>query len=193
MADLLRIDFINPNQEITEVMARNYFEREQDLYTIPRRIHLFEILTSDELLANKLSKEINTLARFKKQAQRYTERPAQKNTDGDLGYIEQKYFKEVFPVAWKIPVGSIGGPIATLGKHSVFWVVDKAESELRDFFSVKQQIVAVLLQEQSQAAYAKWVHDHVSETDIEVFEDALWSAIDIDKYAARETDKSANN
>lgn len=193
MADLLRIDFINPNQEISEVMARNYFEREQDLYTIPRRIHLFEILTSDELLANKLSKEINTLARFKKQAQRYTERPAQKNTDGDLGYIEQKYFKEVFPVAWKISVGSIGGPIATLGKHSVFWVVDKAESELRDFFSVKQQIVQVLLQEQSQAAYAKWVHDHVSETDIEVFEDALWSAIDVDKYAARETDQSANN
>ena len=72
-------------------------------------------------------------------------------------------------------------------------MVDKAESELRDFFSVKQQIVAVLLQEQSQAAYAKWVHDHVSETDIEVFEDALWSAIDVDKYAARETDQSANN
>lgn len=187
MADLMRNDSISSPLEVTERMSRKYYDSNLDKFTRPRRIHLFEILTGDELLAIRLVGEIRSLEQFKDAAAKYTERPAQRGTNGDLGNIEDKWFPEIFPVAWSQPVGKVAGPVQTLGKHSIFYVLDKNEAEVQNFLDAKRAIVARIQIEQRQKAFAEWVENRRAETTIEVFEDELWTLIDRSRYDQPDT------
>ncbi|MFQ5454285.1 MAG: peptidylprolyl isomerase, partial [Candidatus Zixiibacteriota bacterium] len=109
----------------------------------------------------------------------------------DLDYIEKKWYPEIFEVAINTSIGAIGGPVMTASKHSIFYVVDKIEPQLKDFLGVKRTIFQKLTKQQKDQAIQLWVDERLKETTIEIDEDALWTTIDESKYA--QTDTTGNN
>jgi len=182
MADLMRNDSIPKPPPPDDAMARQYYDEHPDEFTTPEKIHVYEILLSDELQASKLKDEIKSLAAFKKKAAELTERPGKRSTSGDLDYIEETWFPEIFPVAKTTAIGAIGGPVATLGKYSIFYVIDKLEPQLKDYLGVKRDIIEKLTQQQNAEAFKQWVEERKATTSIHVYEDALKDAIDKTRY-----------
>lgn len=184
MADMLRNDSIPKLPPPDDVALRRYYEEHPEEFTNPAKVHVFEIHVSDELLARKLAKEIKSLPDFKRAAAKYTERPAQRGTDGDLGYVEKKWFPNVFDLAMKSGIGDIVGPVVEHSRYSVIYVADKMNAELKDYLGMKRQILEKLTAKQRTQEFDEWLADRRSGAKIEIFDEAIWKVIDTTKYAA---------
>ncbi len=184
MADIMRNDSMFVPQPPTEENIRAYYDAHPEEYSIPARAHVYEILLSDEMLATKLTKEISSIKDFQEKAMDLTERPGKRTSNGELGWVERTWFPEIFDAAWKTSVGAIGGPVATQGKYSIFYVADKMEAQMKDYIAVKREIASKISADKKKELYTQWLADRRAKTDVEVYEDALWSTIDKNKYAA---------
>ena len=187
MADMMRNDSIPKLPLPDETEARQYYEEHPEEFSTQARIHMYEILLSDELKAQRLASDIRSLQEFKEKASALTERPGKRATQGDLGYVERDWFPEIFDVAWETPIGEIDGPILAGGKYSIFYVVDRTPAELKDFLGVKREIVQKLTRERSAQAFATWVDERKSITRIDGSEDVLWDQIDMSQYASTDS------
>lgn len=188
MASIFKDDSLPKPPEPEEADIRRYYDKNKDEFTDPAKVHIYEIEVSDEMVANKLAREIKSLSDFKEKAMEYTIRPAKRGTNGDLDYIEERWFPKVFPAAWKTSIGDMGGPVRNKrGNYSLFWVVDKIDEALKDFLSQKARISAKLKSDRQGRAFQKWVDQKMQESDITVNEDALWTLIDRDAYPTIDT------
>jgi len=188
MAEIMRDDSIPLPPPPEEAALRLYYDKHLEEFTVPAKIHIHEVLLSDELKAQKLRKELNSFEDFIKAAEKHTERLGKRIGGGNLGYIQKAQHPEIFEEAWKTPVGGIGGPVLTdKGKYALFYVVDKIDKELKDYLGLKREIIQKLVDKQKKDAFEKWVEERRQSTRIIVNEDVLWSTIDEDKYAAVDT------
>jgi len=184
MADIMKNDSISAPPPPDEEGLRQYYEENIDEFTTPAKIHVYEILLSDEFKANQLANEIKSLNQFKDKAADLTERPGKRGRQGDLGFIEKKWYPEIFDVAEKTPVGKIGGPVMTAEKYAIFYVVERIEPEIKAFLDVKRSVNDKLLKQSKNQAIQAWIDKRLKTTEVEVDDDALWATIDVDKYAA---------
>ncbi|MFQ6007456.1 MAG: peptidylprolyl isomerase [Candidatus Zixiibacteriota bacterium] len=188
MAETMREDSIPMPPPPDEAMMRQYYEEHPEEFTVPAKVHIYEILLSDELKARRLMKEIKSLEEFKKTAEKMTERVGKRIVAGDFGYIQRAgSFADIFDAAWETPVGAIGGPVIVDGKYSIFYVADKINAELKDFLGMKRDIMQRIINRQKQEAFEKWLEERKKSTKIVVDEDALWATIDMDKYTQQDT------
>jgi parvulin-like peptidyl-prolyl isomerase len=193
MAEIMRDDSIPLPPPPEEAAVQLYYDKHLEEFTVPAKIHIHEVLLSDELKAQKLRKELNLFEEFKKAAEKYTERLGKRIGGGDIGYIEKRWYPEVFEEAWKTPVGGIGGPVLTdKGKYALFYVVDKVDKELKDYLGLKREIIQKLINKQKKDAFEKWVEERQQSTRIIVNEDVLWSTIDKNKFALVDTTGSSD-
>jgi len=191
MADIMRTDSVPKLPAPDEGQIRQYYEDHPDEFTSPARIHVYEILLSDERKARQLAGSINSLQEFKETAMDLTERPAKREVYGNLEYIERQWYPEIFDLARKTAIGAIGGPVVTMGKYSIFYVVDKIEPQLKDFLEVKNDIKRRLAAQNDSTAFANWVEEAKANTSIRIHEDAVWSTIDKDAYNTTTTNTEA--
>jgi parvulin-like peptidyl-prolyl isomerase len=186
MADLMRSDSTPKPEPPDDGVTRMYYDKHPQEFTNPATYHVYEILLGDELKALDLKKKIKSEAKFRETALELSERPGKRALEGDLGYITRTKYPEIYDLARKTSVGTIGGPVVTRGKYSIFWVADKTESELKDYLGVKRDIFRKLSERNEQQAFAAWIEQRGQETSIEIYEDALWSTINMDKYPDEE-------
>lgn len=187
MADVMRNDSIMIAKQPTEDQLRQYYDANPSDYMDPARVHIYEIYVSDEMVANKLA-SIRSLDEFKRKASELTERPGARQAMGDLGYIVRDRYPEIFDVAFRTRVGEIGGPVQTVNnKYSVFYVIDKIDSQLRDFLAVKQAITSKLMADEQRERFTQWVKERKDGTSIEVNNEVIWSTVNKDKYAVADT------
>ena len=182
MAEIMRNDSMPEPLPADEGMMRQYYDEHPEEFSDPEQVHVYEILLSDEIQAKKLASEIQTLTEFQNYAIDLTERPGKRTVQGDLSYIERKWFPEIFDLARKTPNKKIGGPVFTQGKYSIFYVVDKLSEELKDYLDVKNSIKRKLAITQKTAAFDNWVRQAKDKTEIIIYKDAVWSMIDKKMY-----------
>ncbi len=185
MADIMRTDSIPRPSPPTEEDARNYYMESPEEFTQPMKIHVYEIYLNDELKARQLRNSIRSLRDFREKAGELTERPGKRSVGGDLQYIEERWYPEIFALAKKTPAGNIAGPVPTRGKYSVIWVADKLSEQIKDFLTVKREILNKLTRKGLENAFANWVALEKSKTTIELMPDELWTIIDKSKYVAQ--------
>ena len=187
MADMMKNDSIPLPPSPDEGMIRQYYDEHLDEFTDPAKVHVYEILLSDEMKARKLAKEIKSLKAFKKKATELTERPGNRSKGGDLGFIRRDWYPEIYDLAIKTSVGAIGGPVVTSRKYSIFYVIDKIESQVKDFLGVKKPIIETLRHQQKNDAIQTWIDERLKSTSIDIDEEAIWATIKMDRYAAVDT------
>ena len=76
----------------------------------------------------------------------------------------------------------MGGPIKTLGKWSVFYVVDKLAEDVQSYDQVRGRILSNLTRGRRADAFAAWAENVKQVSDITIYEDVVLSSIDPDKY-----------
>jgi foldase protein PrsA len=177
MAEVMSNDSLTVGLEVTDQMAREFYEKNARMFTRPERIRVYEILTSDQSLAARLAREIKSLPDFSAKAIQYTERDTKRGTNGDLNYIESRTMPDLFAAAQQTAIGEIGGPIPNEGKFSVFYVVDKLPQETIDYLGVKRDIVTQLVDTVRNQTARNWIAEQRAKKKIEVFEENVRKAV----------------
>ena len=187
MADIMENDSLPFPDSPDEGEIRQYYESHLNEFVKPPSIHVFEILLSDLAAAKRAKKRVHSFETFKQVATELTERPQRRTSGGDLGYIEQRYYPDLYRAADKMAVGDIGGPHPLSGKYALIYVADKMAEEVKDFIAVKEEIRVKLEKERRQNAVADWIIQRKKDIDVEIFEDNLRATIDRNKYAPVDT------
>ena len=190
MAEVMKSDSMPTPPDPDDATVRMYYDAHPEEFSSAAKVQVYEILLSDEPRARQLKKSIKSLAEFKEMAMDLTERPGKREARGELGYIEKEFFPDLFDEAWRTSIGAIGGPIQTMGRYSIIYVVDKIEASQKDYLSVKPQIVGRLVSEQKTANLQQWIADRKNAVSIDVDDDALWATVDKEKYASAESGKT---
>ncbi len=187
MADIMKSDSIPQLPPPTEEDARKYYDEHQAEYTQPMKIHVFEILLSDEVKANTLKGKIKSIIQFKEKAMDLTERPGKRSVGGDLQYVERQWYPEIFDLAQKTPTGKIAGPVLNRGKYSLIWVSDKVPESIKDFLTVKNEIMSKLSNEARSQSFRQWVEAQKQTKKVEFKDEAIWTMVNKDAYTAADT------
>ncbi len=187
MADIMKSDSIPQLPPPTEVDARKYYDEHQVEFTEPMKIHVFEILLSDEVKANELKGKIKSIIQFKEKAMDLTERPGKRSVGGDLQYVEHQWYPEIFDLAQKTPTGKIAGPVLNRGKYSLIWVSDKVPESVKDFLTVKNEVMVKLTKETRDQSFRQWVDSQKQSKKIEFKEEAIWNMVNRDAYTAADS------
>ncbi len=187
MADIMKSDSIPQLPPPTEEDARKYYDEHQSDFTEPMKIHVFEILLSDEVKANELKKKIKSIIQFKEKAMDLTERPGKRSVGGDLQYVEHQWYPEIFDLAQKTPTGKIAGPVLNRGKYSLIWVSDKVSESIKDFLAVKNEIMVKLNKVTHDQSFRQWVDSQKQSKKVEFKEEAIWNMVNKDAYTAADS------
>ncbi|UCD94974.1 MAG: peptidylprolyl isomerase [Candidatus Zixiibacteriota bacterium] len=190
MADVMENDSLPIADEVDEGEMRQYYEDNQREFTVPEKIHVYEILFNDYSTAKTYALKIRSLQRFKSIASEYTERPGKRASGGDLGWIEQRIYPKLFPVAKEADIGDVTAPVQQGKKYSIMYVAEKKPEEIKDFLMVKQNIKEKIERERRKQAFVDWVEKRKTEADIEIFEDNLRASINEAKYEMPDTTSS---
>jgi peptidyl-prolyl cis-trans isomerase C len=187
MADVMENDSLPMAGPPDEGEMRQYYEEHAGEFTTPPQVHVYEIMVADYVAAKQYKVQSTSFDKFKKLAEQFTERPGKRASGGDLGYVEESYYPEIFRSAMITPVGNIAGPLEISGKYSVIYVADKKAEEMKDFLVVKQGIKDTLEKQRKGKALEDWVAQKKTEVDIKVNENNLRATINADKYQADST------
>jgi len=190
MAEVMKSDSMPTPPDPDDATVRMYYDAHPEQFSSAAKVQVYEILLSDESRARQLKQSIKSLAEFKETATDITERPGKREARGELGYIEKEFFPDLFDEAWRTSIGAIGGPIQTMGRYSIIYVVDKIEASLKDYLAVKPQIIGRLVSEQKTANLQQWIADRKNAVSIHVDDDALWATVDKEKYVSAESGKT---
>lgn len=182
MADMMRNDSIPQPPPPDDGVIRMYYDKHHEEFTDPATFHVYEIMLADELKAIDLRNTIKTEEEFREIALDISERPGKRALQGDLGYIRRQVYPEIYDLARKTKVRTIGGPVVTRGKYSIFWVADKTEPVLKDYLGVKRNIFEIISRQKTIAAFAAWVNERKQKTDLSIYKDALRATINMDRY-----------
>ncbi len=189
MADVMENDSLPRVAPCDEGEMRQYYENHTDQYKTPAQIHVYEIMYPTYGYAKDYKPKIRSLEAFKAMANTDTERPGKRGNGGDLGYIEERSYPELFHAADTTPVGDIAGPIGVGGKFSLIYVADKKAAEIRDFATVKASIKDTLDKQRKRKVYEDWVEAKKKEINIRIYEDDLRSSIDKTKFQSADSTK----
>jgi len=181
MAEIMR-DSVPQPPPPDEDQLLDYYDSNLKLFTAPAKMWLYEILVSDREQAVAILKEAKGLNKFKELAAELTERGNKRMEQGDLGWVERRWFRDIFDVAENLAIGEFGGPVATLSKWSVFYIVDKRSEDLKNYDLVKVQIDNILTRRQKDEAFRLWAEKALKAADITIFDDVLLNSIDRSKY-----------
>lgn len=192
MAEIMKSDSIPQLPPPTEEEGRKYYDEHPEEFTEPMKIHVFEIMLSDEVKANSIKDKIKTLVQFKEKAADLTERPGKRAVGGDLQYIERQWYPEIFDLAQKTPKGQIAGPVLNRGKYSLIWVADKLAEHVKDFLGVKNEIMYKLSNNVKNESFRQWVESRKQNQTIKFNEDAIWTLVDKSAYAFQDTVSSGS-
>ena len=183
MADIFENDSLPFGPPPDDGEVRQYYENHESDYVTPAKVHLFEIYVSDFTEAKRIKKSLISLKQFKEAAAKYTERPGKRATSGDLGYISETQYPDLFRAAQNASVGDIAGPLGLGGgKFSIIYVADKQAQEVSDFLTVKEKIRRQLTMQQRTKVRNDWIAAQKKKSQIKIYDSNLRSTIDKSKY-----------
>jgi peptidyl-prolyl cis-trans isomerase SurA len=169
--------YVRSGVAVSDVEAREYYDRNAVLYALPEEIRLRQI--QFPLPQNATAAQSGAV---KSQAQAVFER-ARKGEDfmslvrenatsanpgdGDLGFIQRKHvLPEIEEAARNLKPGEIVGPLLCSGAYRIIRL-EEVRTPLRLFEKVKDEIMSTLYQEKVENTYRSWLQTLRSDAHIE--------------------------
>jgi foldase protein PrsA len=171
---LLKKDLEPPsNQDCLDFYNRNKGE-----YYLPQRIYLRQIVVKEEHQARELLDFLNKKTRsFEFLAENFSLGPESVN-QGLVGWVEENQIS-LFEPAFPLKPGQVSSiEKSSFGFH-LFKVEKKEPKKQLEFNEVKDKITTILMAEQEQGLFLKWLDERLRKTKIQK-DDALLKALVIE-------------
>ncbi|HEX9916671.1 MAG TPA: peptidylprolyl isomerase [candidate division Zixibacteria bacterium] len=178
MASKLVNEFILDTVKVTPEEVEKYYQEHKNLYFVPPQVHIQEILLGSKQEADEVLKKVKSGADFSRLAQEKTLRTYSKDKAGDLGYIQEAQFPELFKAGLKLRKGEVGGPIyskeSMLGEeYSIIKLLDKKEGKQTSFAEVREYVGETALREKQNKVLEDWIEKAKASMKLAVHKELL--------------------
>ncbi len=171
---------VNTTVTLSDEKVKEYYEQHADLFALPDRVQLRQILLPFSENANqteidnikskaeKIYDEAHSGTDFLQLVQRYSE-GHEKKEGGDLGFFKRgDLTPKIDEVIFQLKEGEITPPIETpLGIH-IFKIETQEIGRLRPFETVQRKIKEQLIMEKTAELRSQWIEDLRKRSFVEV-------------------------
>jgi parvulin-like peptidyl-prolyl isomerase len=168
----------------TEEEIQEYYEKNKDLYLDPAKVKVREIMVKTEEEAKEVLKQVKEGADWEKLAKEKTLRAHVKHRGGELGFVGERVYPEIFDYAWnKMKVGEIGGPVhikqSRYGEgYSVIELLDKKYSYQKHLRDVETDVQKRVIGDKKLKILEDWTNEKKEGKKVEIFEEVLESTVE---------------
>ncbi len=170
MVESLIYNLIGSNIEITSEDIKNEYNKLYSTQEPPQKAHIFQIFTTDKQEIEKAMAELKRGLTFNEVASRYSLGP-EKDNGGDLGFIINTDYPEIFGEAFKLQVGKISNIIKSEYGYHIFLVKEYKKQPKINYDDVKIQIHFSLYNKEQDKKIEELVNELYKNADIEYFTD----------------------
>lgn len=144
---------------VTDEEVKKYYEDNKEQFGEPERVSAKHILVSTEDEAAKIKEEIEAGLSFEDAARKYSSCPS-KEQGGNLGEFSRGMMVPEFEkAAFELPVGEVSEPVKTQFGYHLIVVNSKKEASVKEFDTVKQEVLNTLIQQAQQKKYSDFVDE----------------------------------
>ena len=141
-----------------------YYSNHVSDFTIPRQIHLVQIVLRTEAEANAILKELRGRKSLSELARKFSITP-EGQQGGDLGWIDEGT-SDIFDNVFNLRQGSLSHIIKSPYGYHIIKVIDKKSSRRLPLNDVKNRIHNILIELREQAVYTSWLEDQIRVTRV---------------------------
>ncbi len=170
MVETLIADMINSNIDIKEDEIRQEYTELYSQKEPAKKAHLFQIFTTDKQVAEKAMAELKRGLAFNEVATRYSEGP-EKEDGGDLGFIIDTDYPEIFGEAFKLKPGKISDIVKSEYGYHIFLVKEYSKPKKINYDDVKTQIHFSLYNKEQDKKIEELINELYKNADIEYLND----------------------
>lgn len=179
MIETLIYNTINTNIDITEEEIKQEYNDNYSKMPVPRKAHVYQIFTTDKQQAEKAMAELNRGLSFTEVATRYSEGP-EKEDGGDLGYILESDYPEIFSEAFKLKAGQFGEVLKSDYGYHIFYVKEYGKVKPATYDEVKTEIHFSLYNKEQNKKIEELINELYKNATIEYLSD-----IDLSDYSSK--------
>ena len=155
---------------ISDEEAKDFYEKNPELFVSPGQIRASHILVEDEAKANELHAEIEAGGDFALLAADNSTCPSAA-AGGDLNYFSRgQMVPEFEDAAFELEVGGVSKPVKTQFGYHIIKLTDKKEPVTHDFASVQPNIVQNLTAQKQQESYINFIEGLKENHKVEIAE-----------------------
>lgn len=174
VAEKFRRDVLGSNIDVTDDEVVEYYNQNLEQYTIPPQYHLLEIEVTSMGEAQDLVDQLRGGANFKDLASEHTTRTGMRSVNGDLGFVSETRFPELYEVAQTLDINQVSEPIVNSGGHySVIKLLEVKPQEVVPLERVQNQIREEIKELRRSSAALDWLAQAREEASIEIREDVI--------------------
>ena len=170
MIENLIYNIVNTEIDIPESAIKKEYNDNYANKVSSKRAHIYQIFTTDKQVAEKAMAELKRGLSFNEVAGRYSEGP-EKDEGGDLGFIEDTVYPEIFSEAFKLRAGRYGEIIKSEYGYHIFLVKEYGMPRKVDYASVKNDIHFTLYNKEQNKKIEELINELYKNADIEFITD----------------------
>ncbi len=164
--------------------VRAYYNAHAEEFVLPAAVHLFELNRPGREDFQTLKDSIQNKLEFMAAASKLTSRVRLRPAGGELGWVEQHQFPELFSAAAKMKPGEIAGPVALAdGSFSLVYLEAKRPERKPRFAEVKDALLERLWAAALDSAFGFWMGEQKKKVAVIVYPDVLEKTVDRAYYA----------
>lgn len=164
--------------------VRAYYNAYPDEFREFPAVHLFEINRPSQQDITALKPGVRGKAQLMAAASQVTARTRLRSSGGDLGWVEQHQYPELFAAASKMKIGEIAGPVALAdGSFSLIYLEAKRPSRKQSLAEVKDGLTEKLWIRAQDSALADWMEKQKKKIKVAVYPEVLKKTVDQTYYA----------
>ncbi len=169
---------------VDSARVRAYYRAHSEEFVEPAAVHLFEINRPSRENIEGIKRNIKNKADLMAAASQLTSRQQLRSAGGDLGWVEQHQFPELFAAASKMKPKQIAGPVALAdGSHSLIYLEAKRPSRKKSLAEVHNELFERLWMAALDSAFAVWMEGQKKNVKVALYPEALEKTIDRTYYA----------
>lgn len=166
-------DKVNPSSDD----YREFYEQNKSKFVTTKRMKVQEIFISDKTKAEQILKRARAGENFSRLARTYTERNAQKDDDGILGYIQQHQYGPIGKEAVRLNIGEISDLIKVGAKHSIIKVLDIEKPRVKTFEEAKGELTVAYNLEEENRLEKEFIEEMRKKTYVVTLDDVLINSL----------------
>lgn len=153
---------------VTEADIENYFASHRQDFVRPERVRARQITVANEARGRQILEQLHQGLPFQDAARRYSISP-DAGQGGDLGVFARGEMPEAFDQAvFHLPAGRISNLVKSEYGYHIFLVEEHLPALQPELNTVKEEIIALLRQQQEEDHYQNWLQALRQEASIEI-------------------------
>ncbi|MCS7214848.1 MAG: peptidyl-prolyl cis-trans isomerase [Thermodesulfovibrio sp.] len=160
-------------QQVTEKDAKDYYEKNKDMFIKPVEVRLSQIVVKNEDEAKKVYERIDKGEEFSKIAKELSRDERTKASGGDIGFFKKGQLNpQIENVAFALKKGQVSMPLSYKGELYIFKLTDVKGTAV-DFEQIKTQLIEQLKAKKQQEWFNSYIDELKRKHKVEINEKAL--------------------